>query len=134
MANLTLAQIFGGRVSTDIDPVQSKFLVTLDLRDFQNIADGGQIVNDLGITNLDTEAEGYQETGSKATNLLYALILLVSQNQAANVNDDPDQKIFISEGGKRFASGARNGQIQRVININLFSDINVDNLPDIDNI
>ena len=134
MPNLTLSQIFGQGVSTDIDPSQNKYQITLDLRDFQNTSEGGQIQNNLGISNLDTEAVHYQENGSKALNLLYAIVLLISQNQAANLNEDPEQKIFISQGGMNLGSGARAGQIRRVISLNLFSDAQIQDLPDIDSL
>lgn len=134
MAALTLAQIFGQNVSTNIDEINSNFEITLDLRDFQNTENGGQIKNNLGITNLDAEAAYYAKGGSKAVNLFYAILLLVSQNQAENINADPEQKIFISQSPKRFGIGSRTGQIQTSFVINFFTPSDAANLPDIDDL
>jgi len=133
MAALTLPQIFGSGVTTDINPNENKYLVTLDLRNFQNVSDGGEITNNRGITNLATQAVDYQN-GNKAVNLLYAILLLTLQNQAENIFSDPEQKIFINEGRKAFATGSREGQIIQNLNLSLFSHANIPNLPDIDDV
>lgn len=99
---------------------------------FQDSNNGGDILNGLGFDNVSTITSS--NVDQHAVNLFYALLLLISQNQAANINDDPTQRIFISDGGKRFASGTRNGQIQKVFSVNLFFPSNFAELPDLDDV
>ena len=129
MTALTVGQIFGSEAELYLDQTEDQAFLTVNLEAFQNVGSGsGQILNGRGIDNV------YGLTNNDATKLFYALILLISQNQATGINDDPTQKIYISDGGKRFATGTRDGQIQRVISVNLFSDANLAGLPDIDDV
>ena len=59
---------------------------------------------------------------------------MTSQNQGTDINEDIDKRLFITEGGTRIGIGARSGQIQRVANVNLFQDLGISNLPDIDEV
>ncbi|MEM9509745.1 MAG: hypothetical protein AAGA16_19035 [Cyanobacteria bacterium P01_E01_bin.35] len=130
MAELTLNQVFGNNALFSNNPGTGEPQVTIALGDFQNVTNGGQILNGLGFNNVgqidSTNVNDY------AIAIFYALILLVSQNQAANINDDPEQTIFISDGGKTFGTGARDGQIRRRANVDIFSDLNINGFPDID--
>ena len=133
MAELTVTNIFGQGAVVNFDPDTNTRTLTLDITNFQDVNNGGEIDNGLGISNLDSFTASLND-GNNAVALLYAIVILASQNQAPNLNDDPTQSLFISEGGKRLGSGARDGQIQRVINFNLFNNLGVDNLPDIDDL
>lgn len=133
MPRLSLEQIFGVNYEFDIDPGTNTYRITLDLRDFRNIEEGGGIRDGLGISDLNAFATGLQND-EKAEALLYCLILMTSQNQGTDINEDIEQKIFISEGGTRIGVGARSGQIQRVANVNIFQDANIGSLPDIDEV
>ena len=129
MATLTLAQVFGSEASLYVEQNEDQAFLTINLEAFQNVGAGvGEILNGLGIDDIYTVNE------NDGTKLFYALILLISQNQATGINDDPTQKIYISDGGKCFGTGTRDGQIQRVISVNLFSDANLAGIPDIDDV
>lgn len=134
MADLTVTQMFGQRaeLNTDPDPAFIKLLV--DLADFQNTTDGGQIENDLGITNLEQKSDDFTNNSNKGITILYAIFLLILQNQAENINADPEQKIFITENPVRLGSGSRSGQIQRSFTVNFFSEGSITSRPDIDDI
>lgn len=131
MAELTIPEIFGQGAEAVYDPDRNTFKLTIDLTNFADVAEGGEIQSGLGISNIPQFASGVSQ-GNNAVALLYAIIILASQNQAASLNDDAEQSLFISQGGLRFGSGNRNSQIQRIINLNVFSDIGINNLPDID--
>jgi len=133
MPQLTMKQIFGDSVELDINPLEGTSKITFDLKDFQNEEDGGQIKNGLGITDLDSKLQFYAD-GEKAEAILYGLILMTSQNQDTDINEDIEKKLFITEGGTRLGIGARTGQIQRIANVNLFQDTEINNLPDIDSL
>lgn len=133
MPRLTMQEIFGSRVEVNVNPLEGTSTITIDLKDFQNEEDGGQIKDGLGITDLDSFS-GSIASGEKAEAVFYSLILMTSQNQGSDINEDIEKKLFITEGGTRFGIGARTGQIQRVANVNLFQDAAINNLPDIDDV
>lgn len=133
MAELTTTDIFGDSVTVVNNPTDDEYKLVIDLKDFQNTGSGGQITEGLGISNLGQFTAQIAQ-GNKAVALLYAIVLLASQNQATNLNDDPSQSLFVSEGGKNLGSGSRDGQIRRVIGLNLFSYLNINTLPDIDDV
>lgn len=130
MAKVSITDIFGAGWETYIDPQGEQWHFTFDLKHLRNSDDGGTITNGLGINQMPTD-ETDLINRHFAEKILYALILRYSQIQAASLNADPEQSIFISDGGKGFGSGNRDGQIRRTIAVNIFSDLNLNTLPDI---
>lgn len=133
MPRLNIAQIFGtNAIFVDAGTTGDFARLEMNLGDFHDAANGGNIQNGIGFddTGLLTTATA----NDAAESIFYALMLLIQQNQAANINDDPSSKIYITDGGKRFATGARDGQIQRVFSVNLFVDANLNSLPDMDDV
>ncbi len=130
MADITFQQIFGRNSGFTTAGGEAVFYV-YDFSNTDDLDNGpGDIENGLGIsdfTNFTTE-----NIDSKAVAIFYAMCLMIIQNQAENINDDPEQHIFISDGGRTFGTGAREGQIRRRLNIDIFTDTNLNSLPDID--
>jgi hypothetical protein len=62
------------------------------------------------------------------------LILLLLENQASAINDDPTQKIYIADAGKSIATGARDGQVKRSFTVSFFIDAGLAGTPSIDQI
>ena len=133
MPQIEFSDIFGGNYYANFDVDGNWYELVFVLNDFQNVEDEGEITGGLGITDLATQADRFYSGADGAVKLLYSLLLMLSQKQADNINADPEQKVFISDGGKRFASGSRAGQIQRVFNVNFFyDDPTSQGVPDID--
>ncbi len=129
MPDLTLAQRFGSNATFS----ETNKTVTIDLNNFKNSSAGGEILNNLGIDSLTSITAANINT--YASKILYALLILNAQKQSTTINDNASEKIYLTEGGIRIATGTRNGQIQRVINVNIFDTSNtVSNLVDIDNV
>jgi hypothetical protein len=125
----TLVNLFGDGATFN----ESAKTVTFDLNNFKNIADGGKIMNSLGMNNL--AAITATNVNNYAAKIFYGLLVLLSQQQSATINDDSTEAIYLTQGGIRIATGTRNGQVQRVISINVFDTANtVGNIVDIDNI
>lgn len=125
MADLTLAQRFGSNVSFD----EANKTVTLDLND---LTDAGDIADSLG---LDISGMTTANADSYSTKIMYALLLLAIQQQPTDGINDPELKMFLSEGGLRIGTGARTGQMQRVISVNIYTvESNLNTLVDADNI
>lgn len=134
MADLTFEQIFGNRSQYDnIDEVSDSHKIGIDIRDFQNVSDGGEIQNDLGISDLSTKYINFYQ-GEMGLQLFYAIVLLILQNQADNLNDDPTQKIFIQPPTVGLGVGSRTGQVRRTFIVNFFSEGNIEALADIDDL
>ena len=132
MADLTLSQIFGSDASVHNEPDNNRLSIEFSLDSFKNEADGGEIKNGLGFDDpwtLDTN-----NINQKTTQVFYALILLILQNQAENINADPTQKIFINKNPAGLGSGSREGQVRNSFTINFFSPTDAANLPDIDHL
>ena len=106
MADLTLQQRFGSSVTFN---ATSKTL-TIALND---LTDAGDIVDSLG---LDISALSSANINSYASKILYGLILLNFQKQAATNNDD-SVGLYIQNSGRRDAT--RNGIAQFAYNFNL---------------
>jgi hypothetical protein len=125
----TLVNLFGDGATFN----ESAKTVTFDLNNFKNIADGGKIMNSLGMNNL--AAVTAANVNNYAAKIFYGLLVLLSQQQSATINDDSTEAIYLTQGGIRIATGTRNGQVQRVISVNVFDTANtVGNIVDIDNI
>jgi hypothetical protein len=125
----TLAKIFGNSATYN----DTNKTITINLNNLKNLADGGLIKNNLGINDLTTITAA--NIDSKAAKIFYGLLVLISQTQSATVNDDSTENIYLTEGGIRIATGTRAGQLQRVINVNVFDTSGViANLVDIDNV
>ena len=146
MAELTLNDIFGSAVSIEYgdpiadpggqDPGGDPGATIADLRfwlgSFGNSDDVGEIEGGLGFNAPflinPANADSY------ATKILYGILLFTKQNQAANINDDPEQKVFIAEQAPRLAVGSRTGQVQRSFLVSFFTAENISSIPDIDDI
>lgn len=139
MPALTFAEMFGSQAVSNIDTNNDSYQIILDLRSFQDDYSGGDFTNNLGIKNLPAKAEYYQQgaeqisSEAQFTNLIYALLLLISQNQATNKNDDPEQDIYIQPTGVSvITSGSRQGQVERRFTVSFFSFDGVNNVAAID--
>lgn len=132
-----MLEIFGSSsypdFSIEADPADSWFEISFALNDFKDVDQGGEILGGLGISDLDTNNAEYSN-GLKAVNIFYAMILMIIQAQADNINADPEQKIYVSEQPVRLGSGSRSGQIQRSFTVSFFSQGNVEQIADIDDI
>ncbi len=135
MPALTLNQMFGKNVDTEsIFPADEYYVMSIDLADFQNLADGGDIDNDLGISNLANFGNDVLDN-SNGIGIFYAIMLLIMQNQASGKDDDPEQKMYIAESGVSIVNfGNRQGQLERRFTVSIFSDGNFGNTADIDGI
>ena len=134
MANFTLTDIFGKRATAkNIDATEGDMTVAIDIRDFQNESDGGEIKNGLGLTNLKDKFNDFIE-GKMAVKLLYLIMTKVMQSQAEHINADPEQKIFIVKNQTAFGVGSRNGQIRYSYLVNVFVDSSIDDAPSGDDI
>ena len=141
MPALSFHQYFGSQSRTFIDPPVNEAQVIIDLRSFLNQADGGDILNNLGISDLYAEGIYYQDNAdweggnAKFSNLVYAILILIKQNQAAKKDDDPEQDIYIAESGISVVNlGNRKGQLERRFTISFFSDETYPNSTGIDSI
>lgn len=126
---LTFQKIFGTNSKFTTVGKEATFYVS-DFANTDDTTNGAGDIIGLGIsdfTNYTTE-----DIDQVAVNIFYSMILMIAQNQAENINADPTEKIFISEGGKNLGSGVRDGQLRRRINIDIFTDLNINELPDID--
>jgi hypothetical protein len=69
-----------------------------------------------------------------ATQILYALLLLLKTNQAERIDTDPTQKVYIVDAGKSIATGARDGQVKWSFTVSFFLDAGLAGLPSVDQI
>lgn len=135
MADLTVTQMFGQRAELNTDPDPAFIKLLIDLADFQNTTDGGQIENNLGITNLEQQSDDFTSDSNKGITILYAILLLTMQSQASKKDEDPEQKIYIQESGTSIVSfGDRKGQLERKFTVSFFSSNTFENTADIDSI
>lgn len=116
--------IFGSNVQTS-DDGNGYYRLSVQLNDFQNESDNGNLPDGQG-TSSPADLTPVQ--------VFYGLILLVLSNQAALVNEDLEQKIFITQSAKSIATGARDGQVRRSFTVNFFSDAGLVGTPGIDDI
>ena len=130
MPDLTIQQRFGSSISYD----ETTKVLSINLGDLTNVDNGGDILNNLGFDDVSSITQA--NINQYASKILYGLLLLSSQNQASDINEDAEQKIYITFGGLRINSnGNRSGQVQRVISVNLFDTGNtLNNLIDIDDV
>jgi hypothetical protein len=142
MADLTLSDIFGYDAYTELsyddnDPnLLYTATVTFNLANFTNYTDeggDGYIKDGLGISNLQSFAEAL-ESDEKAVKTFYSILLHAMQNQAENINADPEQSVFIAEQSPRLGTGSRSGQVQRSFLVSFFTDSNIPTIADIDDI
>lgn len=141
MPALNFFHIFGNAFNNNFtetgDPATSWYEVSFALNSFVDVGGAetdGEILNGLGISDLTTNTSAYYAPNNKAVNVLYGILLLVRQNQAANINEDPEQKIFVAEQAPRLGVGSRSGQIQRSFTVSFFTDTNIASTPDIDDL
>lgn len=135
MPRLTFQQMFGSMSNTErIDAVGDDYTIELNVKDYQNIEDEGDIENNLGISNLyDDTFDWY--AGNRGLQLFYLIMLLIMQNQATEKDDDIEQKIYITSSTPRIITfGNRKGQLERRFTVSIFSDGNFDEATSVDNI
>ena len=87
--------------------------LSINLHDLQGQSEGGDLPDGQGTNN---------PVHLTAVQIFYGLILLVLNNQATQVNDDPEQKIHITQSAKSIATGARDGQVRRSFTVNFFTE------------
>lgn len=132
MANFSLTDIFGKRATAkNIDARNGDMTLQIDIRDFQNEEEGGEIKDGLGLTNLRDKFNDFIE-GKIAVQLLYSILLKILQSQAEHINADPEQKIFIVKNQIAFGVGSRQGQIRYSYLVNVFVDSFVKDAPSAD--
>lgn len=125
MAKLTQQQIFGSRSSAaNLDAKKDNHTITIDLRDFQNKSDGGEIIDGKGLTDLKKKYLEFSE-GKMGVQLFLTILQLIQQNQAEHLNADPEQKLFITENPPAFGVGSRVGQIRHSYLVNIFVDSSI---------
>ena len=112
MPAFNFQDLFGSNVEF-IDGGDGFYRLSIQLNDFQDESSGGSMTNGQGTNN---------PAHLSATQVFYGLILLILSNQAAQVNDDPEQKIHITQSAKSIATGARDGQVRRSFMVNFFSE------------
>ncbi len=99
MADLTLIQRFGSNVSFN----ETTKILSIDLND---LTDSGDIIDGLG---LDVSGMSAANIDNYSGKILYSLLLLNFQQQAAENNDD-SVPIYVTNAGRR--SITRNGVAQ----------------------
>lgn len=112
MAAFELAELYGTSAEMQTDDSGYSRL-SIRLNDFRGINSFGNLPDDVG-TNAPEDLRPVQ--------IFYALILLIIHNQAATVNSDPEQQLFITESAKSLVTGVRDGQVKRTFTVNFFSD------------
>ena len=127
MPDLSLAQRFGSSVIYDA----SQQNLIIKLSDFQNTDSGGNIADGLGIDSIaNLNSNNIDENASL---ILYALLVLNQQNQGANINENPDERIYITDSTPRVGTGSRTGQLQTTKTLNIFdTSSSISSTPDID--
>jgi hypothetical protein len=124
MATFTFEQIFGSNFTFSTSPLPEAEL-TINLYDFLDQANGENLPEGLGVDDPQTMT---------ATQVLYALLLMLKTNQGETVNTDPTQKVYIQDAGKSIATGARDGQVKRSFTISFFMDAELAGIPSINQI
>ena len=104
--------IFGGNAQLS-DDGNGYYRLSMQLNDFMNQSENGHLPDGQGVSN---------PANMTPVQVFYGLILLVLNNQAAQVNDDPEQKIHITQSAKSIATGARDGQVRRSFTVNFFTE------------
>jgi hypothetical protein len=64
-----------------------------------------------------------------ATQVLYALLLLLKTHQGIKIDTDPTQKVYIADAGKTIATGSRDGQVKRSFTVSFFLDAGLAGIP-----
>ncbi|MEL6437857.1 MAG: hypothetical protein AAFQ80_01180 [Cyanobacteria bacterium J06621_8] len=136
MAKLALKKIFGDLAEllppSNPQDANSSPILAINLQSLANLSQGGQIQDGLGFTN--PSSINSDNIDDYAESILVGLLIIASQNQAAAIYDDPEQGLFISDGGKRFGQSTRTEQIWRVLNVNIFSNTDIQSFPDLQNL
>jgi hypothetical protein len=124
MASFDYSQVFGSGVSPQAD-LETPFQLTIDTGDLLEVSQSGDLPDGIGLSSA---------SNLTATQIFYGLILLLLQNQASGINDDPTQKIYVADAGKSIATGARDGQIKRSFTVSFFINAGLAGTPSIDQI
>ncbi len=124
MPAFNLNDLFGNNVQSS-DDGNGFYRISIQLNDFQNESDNGSLPDGQGT---------YDPSNMTPVQLFYGLILLILHKQATLVNDDPEQKIYITQSTKSIATGARDGQVRRSFTVNFFSDVGLAGTSAIDDI
>lgn len=122
MASFTFDDIFGNN-SQNLDIGDGFYKLAIQLNDFQGQSNNGDLPDEQGISD---------PSGMSATQVFYGLILHILATQAPKINDDPDQKIFITDGGKSILTGARDGQVARKFVVTFFQNAGLSGTASID--
>jgi hypothetical protein len=124
MGSFNYGEIFGSGSSVqtaDYTPLS----LTIDTGDLLEVSQSGDLPDGIGLSNASSPT---------ATQIFYGLILLLLENQASAINDDPTQKIYVADAGKSIATGTRDGQIKRSFTVSFFIDAGLAGTPSIDQI
>ena len=112
MPALTFNDIFGSNVQL-IDGGNASWQLAIQVSDFLGQSVGGDLPDDKAVGNT---------YGVTPVQIFYGLILFILQNQAAQINGDPEQKIHITQSAKSIATGTRDGQVRRSFTVNFFTE------------
>ena len=124
MATFEFEEIFGSNVALMTSPIPEAEL-RIDLYDFKDQAGGENLPYGLGVNNPQTMS---------ATQVLYALLLLLKTKQGEKIDTDPTQKVYVADAGKSIATGTRDGQIKRSFTVSFFIDAGLAGIPSVDQI
>jgi hypothetical protein len=119
MPSFNFEQIFGSNVALSTSPLPSADL-TINLFDFLDQANGENLPEGLGVQDPQTMT---------ATQVLYALLLLLKTHQGIKIDTDPMQKVYIVDAGKTIATGTRDGQVKRSFTVSFFIDAGLAGIP-----
>lgn len=108
-------------------------ILSMNLTNFKDEANGGEIENGLGFDTTSVIYSGNLD--EYAAKIFYAQLLLLMQKQGERKDTDPEQQIYIAPNSPRIVtSGNRKGQLERSYTVSFFSDGNYGDVADIDNI
>lgn len=124
MASFTFQEIFGSSaLREDLQAEPPKLII--DLNNFYSVDYGGDLPQTVAISD---------SSNISATQLFYACLLLLQQNQGEKIDTDPAQKVYVTDAGKSIATGARDGQVKRSFTVSFFIDAELAGTPSIDQI
>jgi hypothetical protein len=121
MTVLNLQDVFGQGVQTQSSNGGVADTLVINLLDFQDIDNGGEMPNGTGWFSTDVFL---------AEQILAAILIRLKSKLPTNINSEPEQAVYITEGTKGLATGARNGQFKKSYTVTFFIDAQLgDNIP-----
>lgn len=123
MPDLTYQQRYGNNCELTEDTDGNK-LLTINLGNLQNTGMGiGEITDSLGLA--DQTAIALDPTAIAGASKILYLLLLLNYQQQPEEDTDPEIGVYISDGGLRFATGDRDGQIEYRYTVSVYANSTV---------